>query len=140
MKISNLLPLALLLSACRADQSETIDVTIYPARAVVTVDASNPSAEAIAIRDDKIIGVNSLANLQRQFPNAPLDSRYGQSVIIPGLIDPHVHMTLGAMMYGLDWIPPWDMPHPNGLITGISNKTELLQSIKDFSLQKTDDR
>jgi len=91
-------------------------VTIYPAQTVVTVDGSNPVAEAIALRDDKIVGVDSLANLEKQFPKAALNQQYAHSVIIPGLIDPHVHMTLGAMMYGLDWVPPWDMVHPNGVI------------------------
>lgn len=134
-----LLPTALLLSACAADHSASTGVTIYPAQSVVTVDPSNPAAEAIALRDGKIIGVNSLAALQKQFPKAPMDSRYGQSIILPGLIDPHIHMTLGAMMYGLDWVPPWDMVHPDGLISGINNKTELLQSIEDFSSQKIDD-
>jgi len=134
-----LLPAALLLSACAADHSASTGVTIYPAQSVVTVDPSNPAAEAIALRDGKIIGVNSLAALQKQFPKAPMDSRYGQSIILPGLIDPHIHMTLGAMMYGLDWVPPWDMVHPDGLISGINNKTELLQSIEDFSSQKIDD-
>jgi len=134
-----LLPAALLLSACAADHSASTGVTIYPAQSVVTVDPANPAAEAIALRDGKIIGVNSLAALQKQFPKAPMDSRYGQSVILPGLIDPHIHMTLGAMMYGLNWVPPWDMVHPDGLISGLNNKTELLQSIEDFSSQKIDD-
>jgi len=133
MKRYALLPLALFASACTSKSS---DVTIYPAQTVVTVDANNPAADAVALREDKIVGVDSLANLERQFPKAQIDEKFGNAVIIPGLIDPHVHMTLGAMMYGLDWVPPWDMQHPSGLIEGLNSKTELLQSIKAFSLQK----
>jgi predicted amidohydrolase YtcJ len=44
------------------------------------------------------------------------------------------------MMYGLDWIPPWDMPHPDGLVEGIHSKTELLQKITDFNSAMTEDR
>lgn len=132
------LPLALTLSACFADVAERDPTTIYPAQSIVTVDASNPLAEAIAIRGDKIIGVDSLVNLKREYPKAKLDTQYSNAVILPGLIDPHVHMTLGAMMYGLDWIPPWDMVHPNGVIEGIDNKVDLLQSIDRYSLQKND--
>ena len=139
MKHSALLSLALLLSACGASHSDSEGVRIFPAQTVVTVDAANPTAEAVAIRDDIIIGVDSLANLERQFPKAQIDEKYGSAVIIPGLIDPHVHMTLGAMMYGLDWVPPWDMQHPNGVIEGLGNKTKLLQSIKSFSLQNSGD-
>lgn len=139
MKHSALLSLAILLTACAAENSDSLGVKIYPAQAVLTVDAVNSISEAIAIKDDKIIGVDSLANLEQQFPKATVDNQYARSVVLPGLIDPHVHMTLGAMMYGLDWVPPWDMPHPNGIISGLSNKSELLQSIERFSSQKNDD-
>ena len=139
MKTYAVLPIILLLSACGASHSDSEGVRIFPAQTVVTVDAANPTAEAVAIRDDIIIGVDSLANLERQFPKAQIDEKYGSAVIIPGLIDPHVHMTLGAMMYGLDWVPPWDMQHPNGVIEGLGNKTKLLQSIKSFSLQNSGD-
>ena len=137
MKHSALFSLALLLSACGASHSDSEGVTIFPTQTVVTVDETNPAAEAVALRDDLIVGVDSLAKLKRKFPKADIDPQYANAVIIPGLIDPHVHMTLGAMMYGLDWVPPWDMQHPNGLIEGLGNKTELLQSIKSFSLQET---
>jgi len=139
MKNFAFLPLALLVSACAVGHSDSAEVTIYPAQTVVTVDGSNPVAEAITLRDDKIVGVDSLANLEKQFPKAALNQQYAHSVIIPGLIDPHVHMTLGAMMYGLDWVPPWDMVHPNGVIAGLPSKIELLQSIKTFSSQKPGD-
>lgn len=139
MKHAALLPLALLLHACSGESSNSTGVKIYPAQAVVTVDAVSSVKDAVAIRDNKIVGVDSLENLERQFPKATIDNEYARSVILPGLIDPHVHMTLGAMMYGLDWVPPWDMVHPNGVISGLGNKTELLQSIERFSSQKNDD-
>ena len=139
MKHAALLSLTLLLSACGASHSDSEGVTIFPTQTVVTVDTATPTAEAVAIRDDIIVGVDSLANLEQQFPKAQINEKYGSAVIIPGLIDPHVHMTLGAMMYGLDWVPPWDMQHPNGVVEGLGNKTELLQSIKSFSSQDSGD-
>lgn len=130
--------LALTLIACSPLKTEQSDITIYPAQTVVTVDPTNPSATAIAIRADKIMGIGEFSDLKSKHPKAAIDPQYSQSVIIPGLIDPHVHMTLGAMMYGLDWVPPWDMIHPDGLIKGLSSKSELLQRIKEYSLQNND--
>lgn len=128
----------LFLSGCTATQSERIDIRIYPTNGVITVDQSNSIAEAVAVGDGKILAVGSFDELEEQYPNALLDSQYRDSVLIPGLIDPHIHMTLGSMMYGLDWIPPWDMPHPNGLVEGLQSKTELLQRIEAFSLARDD--
>ena len=129
----------LFLSACSAVDPAPDTTIIYPAKTVVTVDPSNPYAEAVAIDDGLIVGVGSLEVLQRQFPRAELVDQYATAIIVPGLIDPHVHMTLGSMMYGLNWVPPWDMPHPDGFVEGTNTKRDLLKKITSFAAQKTDD-
>lgn len=139
MKYTLALSTALFLSACSAHESAVDNTYIYATNGVITVDEANPTAEAVAIKNGKIIGLGKLSNLEAQFPQATLDNQYQNSVVIPGLIDPHIHMTLGSMMYGLDWVPPWDMPHPDGLIEGISTKADLLQRITELASQKTDD-
>ncbi len=137
MKNFTYLTLPIVLAACAA--SEPDGTIIYPAQTVITVNTEQPTAAAIAVRDGDIIGVGALDALQKKFTTAEIDTRYENKVLVPGLIDPHIHMTLGAMMYGLDWVPPWDMPHPNGMIEGIDNKTDLLQRIAEQASRKTDD-
>ncbi len=139
MKHLALLSASLFLTACSLFESKTDDTRIYLTQGIITVDPANPTAEAVAVLDGKIVGVGSEAELYEQFPHALWDGQYTKSILIPGLIDPHVHMTLGSMMYGLDWIPPWDMPHPDGLVEGIATKNELLQRIADFASQGADD-
>lgn len=139
MKYIALLSASLLISACSLFEVDVDDTRIYLASGILTADPSNPYAEAVAVLDGKIVGIGSEAELYKEFPTALWDGQYTQSVIIPGLIDPHVHMTLGAMMYGLDWVPPWDMPHPDGLVKGTTSKTALLQKITEFNSGKTDD-
>ena len=138
MKYLAILSACLFLSACSAGDPAPDATKIYPAKAVVTVDPSNPYAEAVAVAGEDIVGVGSLEALQTQFPRAEFDTQYQNAIIIPGLIDPHVHMTLGSMMYGLDWVPPWDMPHPDGFVEGINTKIDLLEKIENFAAQKTD--
>ncbi len=138
MKYLALLSTSLLISSCSFLKTEVDDTRIYLARAIVTADPANPTAEAVAVLDGKIIAIGSETDLFEDFPTALWDGQYRDSVIVPGLIDPHVHMTLGAMMYGLDWVPPWDMPHPDGLVKGTSSKTTLLQRITEFHSRKTD--
>jgi len=130
---------ALILSACSSGESTTENTRIYTTNGVITVDETNPAVEAVAIKNGKIIGLGEPSKLADQFPQATLDNQYQNSVLIPGLIDPHIHMTLGSMMYGLDWVPPWDMPHPDGLIEGVPTKVALLQSVAEYASRKTDD-
>lgn len=139
MKHLALLSTSLLLTACSLFETEVDDTRIYLTQGVVTVDPTNPSAEAVAVLDGIIVGVGSEAELDKKFPHALWDGQYTNSILVPGLIDPHVHMTLGAMMYGLDWVPPWDMAHPEGLIKGLSTKIELIQSITEHESRKKDD-
>jgi len=130
---------ALTLSACSAYDADLNDTRIYLAKGVITVDAANPYAEAVAVAEGRIVGVGSLADLEAKFPRTLLDDQYKNSILVPGLIDPHVHMTLGSMMYGLEWVPPWDMPHPDGLVKGTNTKAGLLARITDFEARKTDE-
>ena len=97
MKYLAILSACLFLSACSAGDPAPDATKIYPAKAVVTVDPSNPYAEAVAVAGEDIVGVGSLEALQTQFPRAEFDTQYQNAIIIPGLIDPHVHMTLGSM-------------------------------------------
>jgi len=138
MKFLRAVSTALLLTACSAPEAELETIKIYSTASVITVDSSNPTAEAVAVLEGKIIGVGKTVDLEKQFPHAARDDQYQTSILVPGLIDPHVHMTLGSMMYGLDWIPPWDMQHPDGPVEGIPTKTELLQKIAGFNSSKID--
>lgn len=123
--------LAFSLTACGDSPGESI--TIYTAEHILTVNNAMPSAEAVAINNDgSIVAVGDLAPLTTQFKGAAIDDRFDGKTIVPGLIDPHVHMVLGAMMYGLDFVPPWDMETPKGTVKGLSDKASLMAKIAEF--------
>lgn len=107
-------------------------VTIFVAETIVTVDASLPIAKAVAVENDRVVAVGSVGDLTQQFPNAELDIRFRENTLIPGLIDPHVHMILGSIMYALDFIPPWDMETPDGIVKGLPTKERLLAAISKY--------
>ncbi|CAN5270667.1 amidohydrolase [soil metagenome] len=64
--------------------------TIYPARRVVTLDQARPSAEAVAVRGDRVLAVGSLAELAA-FRGATVDDRYRDDVLFPGFVEAHAH-------------------------------------------------
>ena len=125
---------SLMMLGCTKSNAPSHDnVTIYSAETIITIDDKQPEAKAVAINDSgKIIGLGDLKDLKVKFNGAKIDDQFKNKTIVPGLIDPHVHMTLGAMMYGLDFIPPWDMETPKGTVQGLPNKTALLNKIAEF--------
>ncbi len=125
---------ALILAACSKNDtaSDLSSVTIYPAN-IITVDENMPTATAVAVKDGGITAVGEFESLKRELTGAAIDDRFKDKTITPGLIDPHVHMTLGAMMYGVDFIPPWDMETPAGTVNGIPTKEALLKRIGEFA-------
>ena len=119
--------------------SQKQSITIYQANKVLTVDRTMTESEAIAVNNHgRIISVDTFNNLKDRFYNAEINYKFRDKVIVPGLIDPHVHMTLGAMMYGLDFIPPWEMETPYGKIKGLSNKYDLIERITELEKNSQD--
>lgn len=69
---------------------------IYPARIVRTMDPARPEAEAVAVRGARIRAVGSVAEL-REFPEAVVDDRYADKVLLPGFVEAHSHAGSGGM-------------------------------------------
>ena len=108
------------------------DVTIFSAKNIVTVDANTPTAEAVAVKDGKIIGLGSKESMVAQYSGSTLDETFADQVIVPGLIDPHIHMILGAMMYSQHFAPPWDLQSPTGDVKGSPDRESFLARIKQL--------
>jgi len=81
--------------------------TIYPARKVITMDADVPEADAVAVAGDRIVAVGAVAEL-----SGVVDDRFADAIVLPGLIDQHLHPVLGATTLMTDVIAPedWTLP------------------------------
>ncbi|MCF6293852.1 MAG: amidohydrolase [Robiginitomaculum sp.] len=122
-----------LLNACSKPSPQHADVTIYTAKSILTSDLKNPTATAVAVRGSKIVGVGTPTELAKIFNGALADKTFADQTIIPGLIDPHVHMILGAMMYAKPFTPPWDVETPAGTVKGLTDRTAFLARITDIN-------
>jgi len=93
--------------------AEPSPITVFVAKKVVTMDPTRPVATAVAVRDGKILGVGSLADLAPWLKTGDykIDDQFKDKVLTPGLIDPHMHPMLGALQFGTFWITPeaWDI-------------------------------
>lgn len=59
---------------------------------LVTMDPANPRAEAMAIRDGRIVAVGSLADAREAAGAGHGEMCFGSGAVVPGLIDTHNHM------------------------------------------------
>ena len=69
---------------------------IYSARWVLPIASPVIDFGAVAVEDDKIVGVGEARKIAASFPHAPVTD-FGASVILPGLVNVHTHLELTAM-------------------------------------------
>ncbi|MFN3212213.1 MAG: amidohydrolase [Henriciella sp.] len=110
---------------------EGANATIYAAANVVTLSDAGV-VEAVAVQDGLIIGVGSLADLQADLPGAETDLTFETQTIVPGLIDPHVHMGLSSLQYATPLTPPWPMATPDGMVRGLPNRAAFFERLAEI--------
>ncbi|MDY7225431.1 amidohydrolase [Hyalangium rubrum] len=69
---------------------------------VVTLDAENRIASAIAIRDGNVLAVGSDAEVERYRTGETQVIDLGGRTVIPGLNDSHIHVIRGGLNYNLE--------------------------------------
>ena len=129
----------LILAACQSEPAPQYpDVTIYPAKAVVTMQSQEDNAaSAVAVEDGKIIGIGNLESLTAEFSGSQINETFKDKTILPGLIDPHMHVLLGGLFYAQPFAPPWPMAMPpteveGGMTEGYDNRSEFLGRLKEI--------
>ena len=90
-------------------------VTVFEARRIITMEPSQPEARFVAVADGMILSVaDSLAALApwTDGRSVKLDRRFAGQVLMPGLIDPHLHPMQAAVMLNIPFVSPedWDLP------------------------------
>jgi predicted amidohydrolase YtcJ len=100
-------------------QTLTAD-TILTGGKIVTVDAKSAIAEAIAIRNGKILAVGTAGDVKTLSGPHTKTISLGGRTVIPGLIDSHIHAIRAGLAYAstLDW-------------SGIKNIKEALETIHE---------
>nr|WP_247714494.1 amidohydrolase [Qipengyuania aerophila] len=76
------------------------DLLIVNAK-ISTLDRENPEAQAVAIRDGRILLVGSEAEVRERINEADVIDAGGRR-LIPGLIDSHTHVIRGGLNYNME--------------------------------------
>jgi predicted amidohydrolase YtcJ len=89
-------------------------VTVYRAKKILTVDRRNPEAVAVAVAGRRILAVGTFDEVRAALGNRTftINETFRTKVLVPGLIDQHLHPILGALTLSTeviateDWILP----------------------------------
>lgn len=87
--------LLLIPAGCSNERPAAADTVIVNAR-VYTVNAASPWAEAVAIRDGRILAVGSAKEISRHKRGATSVIEAGGRLVLPGIADSHVHFVSGS--------------------------------------------
>jgi len=91
-------------------------IEVFTAKKFLTMNESWPEATAVAVRDGMILEVGSLESMK---PWLAADEHvirddFSDSFVMPGLIDPHLHPVMSAVLLpmqfitALEWHFPWE--------------------------------
>lgn len=83
--------------------------TIYRARRIITCDPDRPDGTAVAVSGGRITAVGSFEELRS---TGTVDDTFADAVLLPGLIDQHLHPLLGAstLMTEVIAVEDWVLP------------------------------
>jgi len=115
--------LGLLLFSCAGNRPSGAD-TIFTNGKVVTVDKDFHIAEAVAVKGDRIVAVGSNADVEALAGEGTKRVDLQGKMMLPGLIDSHVHV-LGSAMYEFDHEVP-EMMTIEDVLKYIASRAEKL--------------
>ncbi|MFN7165253.1 MAG: amidohydrolase [Hyphomonas sp.] len=116
----------LLLAACASPAAggDGAGVTLFVNAEVITVDAAQPSAEAVAIRGGRILAVGSKAEVTKAAGRGAAVRDLGGATLVPGFIDAHGHLAIMAQTAAMANL----QPPPAGQVSSIGDLQETLRA------------
>ncbi len=124
-KLLLLLPLTLSLHASLSEQ------TLFYGGDIITMEGDSVQyVEAVMIKDAKIIYTGDKQNAINNYAGKTVEVNLQGKTMLPGLIDPHVHPSIAAILLGGDIVAPHDWDVPSGLKKGVSGHKAYLKRLK----------
>jgi predicted amidohydrolase YtcJ len=117
----------MLVAGCSPADSGPVADAIYSGGPIVTVNDAQPEAEALAVKDGKILAVGSKAAIESAHLGAATRIvDLGGRTLVPGFVDGHVHfLGLGAQAVGANLLAP-----PDG---GVNTIDDLVARLQEFA-------
>lgn len=99
--------------------------TIYHGGSILTIDDAHPRAEAVAVKDGRIIAVGKKEDVLKTQSDATKLVDLGGKTMLPGFVDPHGHVFAG----GIQALSANLLAPPDGDVKDIAS---LQQTLRDW--------
>jgi predicted amidohydrolase YtcJ len=113
-------------------------LTLFTARSVITMNPSAPRADAVLVRDGRIVEVGKRKQMSPwldQYPHQ-VDDRFGNKIICPGFIDPHLHPSMAAVLLPMDFITAMRWKLPWGTVEPTTTKADFTRRMSEIEAAK----
>ena len=111
--------------------------TIYPARRIITMNPAIPFAEAVAVRDGRVLAVGTVEELAG-WGEHTVDNTFADKVLTPGFIEAHTHVMSGGV-WQFPYVGFFDRKDPQGnLWTGCTSVDAVLDRLAEHESQLED--
>jgi predicted amidohydrolase YtcJ len=122
------------LGASGASDAAPAPLVVYPARKIITMEASLPVATAVAVGGDRIVAVGSLESMRPWLGSREhrVDRRFADKVLLPGLIEPHLHPYIAALLLPMAFVTPHDWQLPGREIEGVRGRAAYLARLREL--------
>jgi predicted amidohydrolase YtcJ len=104
--------------------------TILRTGALHTIDPA-ATGDAVHIADGRILGVGSFDELRASNPDAGVDDRFADAVVLPGFVEAHAHSMAGGMWQHL-YVGYFDNRDPDGRVwPGCTTLDEVIDRLRE---------
>ncbi len=91
------------------DPTQRVPADLLVVGSLVTMDPFNPTAEAMAVRDGRIVALGALTDVEGLRGTGTEVLELGDQVAYPGFVEPHMHLWPSAMLDG--WVDCSPLTH-----------------------------
>lgn len=110
---------------------------VFVAETVLTMNESRPEAEAVAVRDGRILGVGSREEMMGWNPDDVHES-FQDKVLLPGFIEAHAHSFLGHL-WARPYVGYFDRTRPDGkAVDGAKSVDEVVHRLQEIDDEMDD--
>ena len=114
-------------------------LTLFPAKKVITMNPSQPEAEAVLVEGDRIVEVGAIKNMRPWLDARPhqVNDSFSDHVICPGFIDPHLHPSMAAVLLPMEFITAMRWKMPWGTVEPTTTEEQFDQRARQLHAEKS---
>jgi len=110
--------------------NDTARTQVFVARKILTMEAAQPEATHVAVRDGQVLAVGGAAEMA-PWPDAVVVDSFRDKVLMPGMVEGHCHLMEGAMWDAV-YVGYFDRRDPDGrLWRGLRTMDEVIERLAD---------